>query len=161
MTFLEEAVAEALKDVQDPELPTLSVIDLGMVSAVDVGDNGHVHVRMLPTFVGCPALQLIERRVRTRLLEIPGVVDVEVSFRTDEIWTSDRISELAGKKLKEFGIAPPPCRLLERRVSEWVVSCPYCGSSKTHLENLFGPTACRSLYYCDGCHQPFEVMKPV
>lgn len=161
MTQLEEAVAAALKEVEDPELPTLSVVDLGMVSDVHVTVSGSVQVRMLPTFVGCPALQIIEGRVRKRLLQIPGVEDVDVSFRRDAVWTTERMSELASEKLKTYGIASPPCRLREREVSEWVVPCPYCGSEHTRLENLFGPTACRSVYFCADCREPFEVMKPV
>lgn len=161
MTTLESAVMEALGEVTDPELPNIRVTDLGMVSDISISDEGSVHIRMLPTFVGCPALAMIEQRVANRVREVDGVTDVQVEFRTDVAWTSERITEAGANGLRAFGIAAPPCRLRERKVQEWNVECPYCHSTHTHVENLFGPTACRSLFYCDDCRQPFEVMKPV
>lgn len=158
---LAQAVEEALQEVFDPELPTVSVKDLGMVQSVSVDEGGAVTVVMMPTFVGCPALSIIERRVQDRVSRVEGVSLITVRFSLDEVWTSERISSNAKEKLKEFGIAPPPCILRERSVADWEVACPYCGSGKTRVENLFGPTACRSLFYCDDCRQPFEVMKPI
>jgi ring-1,2-phenylacetyl-CoA epoxidase subunit PaaD len=161
------AVWAALAEVHDPEIPVISLVDMGMVHQVAV-ESGTVTVTLLPTFVGCPALAIIREAVIRRVAELPGVEAVTVTFTHDPPWTSDRITPRGRERLKAFGIAPPAgtagCAgdggtglldLLE------VPSCPYCGSGNTHLENLFGPTACRSIYYCDDCRQPFEGMKSV
>lgn len=158
----EAAVWAALADVKDPEIPPVSVVDMGMVSAVRV-DDGRVAIDISPTFVGCPALGIIRRDVVERIAAIPGVVGVEVTFVFDPPWTSEGITPEGRERLKSFGIAPP---MRERSGGglinlDEVPPCPYCGSGDTHMENLFGPTACRSIYYCDGCRQPFEAMKTV
>ncbi|MCL6452540.1 MAG: phenylacetate-CoA oxygenase subunit PaaJ [Alicyclobacillus sp.] len=158
---LRQRVWDALAEVADPELPAVSVVDLGMVGSVDVEPGGTVSVRMLPTFVGCPALAIIEGRVRERLAAVDGATTVEVRFDREDVWTTERLRPEAADKLRSLGIAAPPCRLRERPVDAWRVACPYCGSTDTALQNLFGPTACRALYTCNQCRQPFEVMKPV
>ena len=155
---LQSAIDAALRNVYDPEIPTLSVLDLGMVLDV-VCREGTAHVKMIPTFVGCPALSFIQKRVEQAVLDVDGVVDAEVEFDLDGAWTTERISEAGREKLREFGIAPPQCSL--REMQRLTALCPYCGSSHTRLENLFGPTACRSVFYCEDCRQPFEAMKPV
>ncbi|MDF2629234.1 MAG: paaD [Symbiobacteriaceae bacterium] len=167
------AVWAALADVKDPEIPPVSVVDMGMVGRVIVGE-GRVTVEMMPTFVGCPALEIIRRNVVDRLLLVDGVTDVEVRFVFDPPWTSERVTPEGRERLRSFGIAPPVgagggCGLgagpgagpgLLLSLAE-VPPCPFCGSGDTHMENLFGPTACRAIYYCDGCKQPFEAMKTV
>ncbi|MDQ0188685.1 phenylacetate-CoA oxygenase subunit PaaJ [Alicyclobacillus cycloheptanicus] len=155
---LETAVRAALLEVNDPEIPTLSVLDLGMVREVTCSD-GCVEVKMTPTFMGCPALAIIRKNVETRLQQVEGVKAVSVDFVYDEPWTTDRISDIGKQKLKQFGIAPPSCSLLQMK--NLTAECPYCGSTHTRLENLFGPTACRSVFYCEDCKQPFEAIKPV
>jgi ring-1,2-phenylacetyl-CoA epoxidase subunit PaaD len=155
---LERAVRQALEQVSDPEIPALSVVDLGMVQEVRCS-GGHVTVRMTPTFVGCPALAIIRKNVEDQLRSVAGVEEVDVEFSFDTIWTTDRISDKGKQKLREFGIAPPACSLANMGALQ--ASCPYCGSDNTRLENLFGPTACRSVFYCEECKQPFEAMKPV
>jgi ring-1,2-phenylacetyl-CoA epoxidase subunit PaaD len=155
---LERAVRQALEQVSDPEIPALSVVDLGMVQEVRCS-GGHVTVQMTPTFVGCPALAIIRKNVEDRLRSVAGVQEVDVEFSFDTVWTTDRISDKGKQKLREFGIAPPACSL--GNMSALQASCPYCGSDNTRLENLFGPTACRSVFYCEECKQPFEAMKPV
>ena len=158
----EAAVWAVLDEVKDPEIPPVSVVDMGMVSRVALA-NGQVTIEMTPTFVGCPALDIIRRNVSEAVASVPGVTGVEVRFVFDPPWTSERITERGRERLKSFGIAPPvrenPGGGLINL--EEVPSCPYCGSADTHMENLFGPTACRSIYYCDACRQPFEAMKTV
>lgn len=151
-------VKQALYEVYDPEIPALSVLDLGMVRTVSCTD-GRVQVQLTPTFMGCPALAMIERAVENRVGRVEGVHEVEVEFVYDEPWTTERMTETGKQRLKEFGIAPPACSLLQMKTL--TADCPYCGSSHTRVENLFGPTACRAVFYCDDCHQPFEGMKPV
>lgn len=150
----EERIWGVLQDVKDPEIPTVSVVEMGMVSKVFI-KGSLVEVEMMPTFVGCPALDIIRENVSGRLLQEEGVEKVEVRFVYDPPWTSDRITPEGHRKLKEFGIAPPPDE------QPGVPPCPYCGSGEGEVENLFGPTACRAIYYCKRCHQPFEGMKKV
>lgn len=156
-----EALWSALQEVVDPEIPAVSVVEMGMVHRVEVAENGRVRVEMLPTFSGCPALDVIRQDVRERLEREPGVEAVEVSFIYDPIWSSDRITTQGREKLKGFGVAPAPLsrgRPLAVLQSHPVV-CPFCGSARTAMENLFGPTPCRSLYRCLECRNPFERFK--
>ena len=148
---LERDAWEALRKVMDPEIPVVSVVDLGMVERVLVEREG-IRVELLPTFVGCPALDLIRDSVEQRLAAFGRPVAVE--FRRHVPWTSDRITEEGRDKLRRSGFAPPTPELGDTR-------CPYCGSANVALENLFGPTQCRSLFYCRGCRQPFEGFKVV
>ncbi len=140
----EQAVREALGRVMDPEIPTISIVDLGMVDEVRVHAE-HVEVALLPTFLGCPALDLIEEAV---LKAIPSAV---VTFRHDPPWSTERITEAGKEGLRRFGIAPP----------DDVVRCPRCGSEQVLAENLFGPTRCRAIYYCRACRSPFEAFKAI
>jgi len=152
------ALWQALQEVKDPEIPTISLVDLGMIHRLLV-EGDRVTVEILPTFVGCPALDIIRRDVRNRLLQVEGVADVEVKFVYDPPWTSDRITEEGRKRLASFGIAPP--RPPGENPMDIVPPCPYCGAEGGEIHNLFGPTACRSIFYCRRCRQPFEGMKPV
>jgi ring-1,2-phenylacetyl-CoA epoxidase subunit PaaD len=151
MTPTAASVREALADVADPEIPGISIVDLGMVGRADV-DAGGIHVSLLPTFVGCPAIEMIQGAVRERLARFGRPVDVEVSFATP--WTSDRISPAGRQKLKDSGFAPPTDDLA-------AVACPYCESPNVAMSSAFGPTLCRALFYCRACRQPFEAFKPV
>ena len=163
----EGAIWAALADVRDPEIPPVSIVDMGMVHRVVLqeGDAHKVRVRVevMPTFVGCPALGTIRRDVIARLRALEGVDEVDVEYVLDPPWSSDRITPAGRDRLRSFGIAPPPCGLDVQPLIPLAEApaCPYCGSLDTHLENLFGPTACRAIYYCGGCRQPFEGMKPV
>jgi len=158
----EAAVWAALADVKDPEIPPVSVVDMGMVTAVTLSGEGAVRIEMTPTFVGCPALEIIRRDVIQRLTQVDGVFGVEVTFVFDPPWTSERITDQGRQRLASFGIAPPMREATGNLLALNIVPpCPYCGSQDTHMENLFGPTACRSIYYCDSCRQPFEGMKQV
>ncbi|MBD7938394.1 MULTISPECIES: 1,2-phenylacetyl-CoA epoxidase subunit PaaD [Cytobacillus] len=154
----EKDIMEALELVQDPEISTVSVVDLGMIEDVEIHDS-HVSITMLPTFLGCPALEIIKKNVVEQIESVAGVKAVEVSFKTSPPWTSDRITEKGQQGLKAFGIAPPPKHFTED--GSWHVDCPYCGSTYVTLDNIFGPTACRSILYCKSCKNPFEAMKPI
>jgi ring-1,2-phenylacetyl-CoA epoxidase subunit PaaD len=151
----------ALEEVVDPEIPAVSVVEMGMVNRVERDADGRVRVEMLPTFSGCPALDVIAGDVRERLAREPGVTAVEVRFVFDPPWSSDRISEAGRAKLGEFGIAPAPLSLGRPLpvLQGQPVACPYCGSTRTAMDNLFGPTPCRSLYRCLECRNPFERFK--
>jgi len=161
---LESAVWAALHDVHDPEIPTISVVDLGVVRTVEAG-AGHVRVELLPTFVGCPAIDVMRGAVEERLREFAEQVSVEISFA--EPWTSGRITQDGRRALRAAGFAPPAGEPLEDGFDLSmlpvlpVAECPYCGSRNTSLENAFGPTLCRAIYQCADCRQPFEQFKEV
>lgn len=151
-------IQNALEAVQDPELPAVSIVELGMVHDVRK-EEGRLLIELLPTFSGCPALSLIEEEVKKAVQPYVTTEPVDVKFVYDPPWTTERITENGRKKLKEYGIAPPPP--LRKEGEPWHIECPYCGSTWTTMENLFGPTACRSILYCTSCKNPFEAMKPV
>ncbi len=143
------AVRHRLASVMDPELPMVSIVDMGMVGAVEVGAS--IRVALLPTYVGCPALALIEDRMAERLADLGRPVEIVPTF--DPPWTSDRITTAGLAALARVGIAPP--------VAASAMRCPMCGSAAVVADSLFGPTQCRSLWYCRGCRQPFEAIKPI
>lgn len=147
----EAAVRAALAEVTDPEIPAISILDLGIVERVEVR-GGTITVGLLPTFVGCPALEAIRAAVTERLAVFGRPVSVEFGFSVP--WTSDRITARGRERLRDAGFAPPVQDPVETR-------CPHCGSSDVVLDNLFGPTQCRSVHYCRACRQPFESFKSV
>lgn len=160
MVLTLEEIWRALEQVPDPEIPVVSIVELGIVRNVElVGDR--VLVTLTPTFAGCPALEMIKAQVGERLFAL-GVEQVEIRMTYSPPWTTDMITEPARAKLKRFGLAPPPHHggdvelfFLDR------VECPYCGSKNTRVKNNFGPTLCRAIYYCNACRQPFEQFKPL
>ncbi|RDU35790.1 phenylacetate-CoA oxygenase subunit PaaJ [Neobacillus piezotolerans] len=156
-SVLKETILKALHSVMDPEIPTVSIIDLGMLHDVQISGS-KVQISLIPTFLGCPALDIIRANTEKSLEEISCLTEIDVHFVYSEIWTTDRITESGRISLKEFGIAPPPRQL---EAGGWEVDCPFCGSPYTTLDNIFGPTACRSILYCRSCKNPFEAMKPV
>ncbi|WP_027964018.1 1,2-phenylacetyl-CoA epoxidase subunit PaaD [Halalkalibacillus halophilus] len=158
MSQKQEEIRAVLRTVDDPELPNVSVADLGMVHDVLVKE-GDVFITMTPTFAGCPALDFIKKNVKTAVEEMTWVESCEVHFSFEEKWSTDAITEEGKRQLKKHGIAPPPENY--QPGEEWTVDCPYCGSDYTSMENVFGPTACRSILYCTSCRNPFEAMKPV
>ena len=159
---LESAVRAALADVCDPEIPGLSIVDLGIVRDVRVGP-GHVRVELLPTFVGCPATDLIRDAVAERLAGFAATVDAVITFA--EPWTTARITPQGRRQLRERGFAPPADLALGRELPPFAAltaaACPYCGSTNTRLQNAFGPTLCRAIAHCEDCFQPFEQFKTV
>ena len=163
----EAAVRAILAAVPDPELPMLSIVDLGIVHRVGVApDGGPIRVEVLPTFVGCPALELIKASIVERLAALGRSVETVVTFEVP--WTSDRISPAGRQALLDAGITPPgpvPDMAVGGTLTviglEPRVPCPYCGSRRTVLDNAFGPTQCRTIRSCLDCRQPFEANKPV
>lgn len=161
----ELTVRAALAEVMDPELPMLSVVDLGIVHRIEVSlEGGPIRVEILPTFVGCPALELIKASIADRLGVFGRPVEVAATFAVP--WTSERISPAGRAALLAAGIAPPGADPGGSASGGLIdldprVPCPHCGSRRTVLENLFGPTQCRTIRYCGDCRQPFESIKPV
>lgn len=155
---LEEKVKRQIETVYDPEITTINIVDLGMLGNISILEN-KVTVDLLPTFLGCPALGIIKENVIKAVSEISEVEEVEVNYINNPPWTSSSITEKGREALKQFGIAPPPIQL--ESDGSWQVDCPYCGSPYNTLENIFGPSACRSLLYCKDCKNPFEAMKPI
>lgn len=161
----EQQIRDALHDVMDPEIPNLSIVDLGVVRDIEV-TNEVIRVELMPTFVGCPALDIMKEGVRERLQPMSMGREVEVRVTLNEPWTTERITERGRQALKNSGFAPPP------RLSAMpprgnliqlmpVAECPYCNSRNTVMDNAFGPTLCRAIYYCRNCRQPFEQFKEV
>jgi phenylacetate-CoA oxygenase PaaJ subunit len=213
----EQAVRDILRQIPDPELPTINLVDLGVIRKVEIGDS--IRVELLPTFIGCPALDMMRREIMEKLAPY-GAVEVKIIY--SDAWTTDCISEAGREMLRQAKIVPPPgasheplaghpqgdgptlhetqraargddvysratpCGwpasrawpgggergnlIIPTRASRLIhrshapdatvaVACPYCGSSNTSQENLFGPTPCRAICYCHNCHQPFERFK--
>jgi len=163
-TLSETEVWETLAEVPDPEVPVVSVVDLGLVHTVEL-EGRRLRVELLPTFVGCPALELIRRSVAELLTGMAPEVEVEMTYAVP--WTSDRITAEGRRKLRDSGFAPPgPAPspdgpLFTTITTRPRATCPHCGSDDTALENLFGPTLCRTLFWCNRCRQPFEQFKAV
>ena len=156
-----DEVWEALAEIPDPEIPVISLVDLGVVKNVAV-DNGTVRVDFTPTFMGCPALEVMQRAMESRIAELGATPDIRV--RLDDSWSTDDITAEGREKLRVAGFAPPtprPAERLELAQLQRGFRCPYCGSTETKLENLFGPTPCRSIRYCENCRQPFEQFKTI
>jgi ring-1,2-phenylacetyl-CoA epoxidase subunit PaaD len=161
-----EAVWSALAEIPDPEIPVVSLVDLGVVRDIAV-EGERVRVEFTPTFLGCPALETMKRAMENAVEELGGEADVQVI--TDDSWSTDKITPAGRAKLRESGFAPPapreasvapPAAALVQLQSK-AFRCPWCGSRETRLENIFGPTPCRSLRYCESCRQPFEQFKTI
>ncbi len=159
----DEILAILDAEVKDPEVPVLSVVELGIVRQVDVSDDG-VTVAITPTYSGCPAMRMIEDEILAALAA-HGVPDARVRTIYTPAWTTDWIGDAARKKLEAYGIAPPgraplgELVQLARRAEP--VRCPYCGSRDTELRSEFGSTACKSILVCRSCKQPFEQFKAI
>ena len=160
-----EDVWAALENVQDPEIPVLSVIDMGIITGVEVSPNetgvNSAKITMTPTFVGCPAIDVMKKSVRDEIKKL-GFDEVSVNVDFETQWTSDLMKPDAKEKLEKFGLAPPPeihgnlsAEDLDR------VRCPHCGSTDTTLRSPFGSTLCRAIRFCFNCKQGFEQFKPV
>lgn len=156
----ESAIWKALESVADPEIPVLSVIELGMIAAVTFEDHAVV-VDLTPTFVGCPAIDVIRGDI-VRALTGAGERQVAVNIVYDPPWTSSRISPEGRRKLKEFGLAPPGPKCSGGIMPDLRgAQCPFCQSTDTKLESIFGPTLCRAIHYCSKCLQSFEEFKTI
>lgn len=150
-------VRAVLDTVPDPEMPPVSVGELGMVVRVTV-DGAHVHVELVPTFSGCPAIAVIREDVTAAVLAMDGVESATVTFTNDVVWEPERIAASGRAKLAEFGIAPPGSG--QTLLGIGGVTCPLCGSRDTVVDSPFGPTPCRASNYCKACRNPFEAIKP-
>ena len=152
----------ALAEIPDPEIPVISLVDLGVIKDVEIED-GRVRIEFTPTFLGCPALEPMQRAMEAKVDELGAKAEVRVVL--DDSWSTDKITPAGREKLRVAGFAPPAPRgagkpnLVELQRGGF--RCPYCGSTETRLENLFGPTPCRSIRYCDSCRQPFEQFKTI
>ena len=157
-----EQVWSAFGEIPDPEIPVVSLVELGVIRSVDVQD-GHVRVELTPTFLGCPALEAMKRALEEKVTELGA--DAEVRVISDDSWSTDKITPAGREKLRAAGFAPPAPREASApalvQLQSNVFRCPYCSSTQTKLENIFGPTPCRSLRYCESCRQPFEQFKTI
>jgi ring-1,2-phenylacetyl-CoA epoxidase subunit PaaD len=158
----EAQVWDALSELLDPEIPVISLVDLGVIRDVAI-ENGSVRVAFTPTFLGCPALEVMRDAMADRIRALGAEPEIEVV--QDDSWSSDRITAAGREKLREAGFAPPAPREASAptlvQLQSNVFRCPYCGSTDTRLDNIFGPTPCRSLRYCASCKQPFEQFKTI
>ena len=165
----ESAVWSALGEIADPEIPAISLVDLGVIRGFafnDLPDGGErLTVELMPTFVGCPAIEVMRQQIGERLGELSVADEVNVELTFAEPWTSDRISPAGREALRASGFAPPMTIGSTFSGDSLTVlpiaTCPYCASRNTTLENPFGPTLCRAIYHCADCRQPFEAFKPV
>ncbi|HMC57180.1 MAG TPA: 1,2-phenylacetyl-CoA epoxidase subunit PaaD [Gemmatimonadaceae bacterium] len=163
VSFTRAELMAVLDEVKDPEVPVLSVVELGVVRDVEVLDDG-VRVTVTPTYSGCPAMAAIEHDI-AHALRAHGVANVQVRTSYLPAWTTDWIPAAAREKLRAYGIAPPgpadheaPVQIGRRRAA---VRCPFCGSPHTQLRSEFGSTACKAIHVCDECRQPFEEFKAI
>ena len=150
MLATEDQIYEWLEEVKDPEIPVLSLVDLGVITGIELFDSG-VKIEMTPTFVGCPALDMMKQEIN-EVLTKKGIKNILIDVTFRKPWTSDLISEKGKLALKQFGLAPPPSREIftELEVLEHA-ECPRCNGTDTELKNAFGPTLCRSIHYCNSC----------
>lgn len=161
MVLTEDYILELLKEVKDPEIPVISLVDLGVITGVII-DNDHVTVNMTPTFIGCPAMDYMQQDV-IDVLNKNGIDKHTVNMNLKTTWSSNLISDEGKAALKKFGLAPPPVHnnLIEDLDIIEHAECPNCDSINTTLKSPFGPTLCRSLHHCNNCGEAFESFKPI
>jgi len=158
--FTTQQIWKLLEEVKDPEIPVLSLVDLGVITQIIVVAED-VRIEMTPTFVGCPAMEYMKSEVEG-VLKNHGIKNVDVKITFNKPWSSDLISEKGKTALKKYGLAPPPSNKLftDLEILETAI-CPRCDGSNTELKSPFGPTLCRALYYCHDCKEAFEQFKPL
>jgi ring-1,2-phenylacetyl-CoA epoxidase subunit PaaD len=156
---MNEKILHILETVKDPEIPVLSLIDLGVITDVVVNQKS-VLVKMTPTFVGCPAMEYMKAEVEAALQQNGFIPTVQITF--EKPWSSDLISEKGKAALKKYGLAPPPSNKVftDLEILETAI-CPRCDGENTEMKSPFGPTLCRALYYCHDCKEAFEQFKPL
>jgi ring-1,2-phenylacetyl-CoA epoxidase subunit PaaD len=161
-----ESILQILAEVKDPELPMIDVVELGIVRDV-LFDDGHLTVDITPTYSGCPAMQVIEKEI-VSTLAAHGFEDARIRTVYSPAWTTDWMTDEAREKLREHGIAPPHLveassggitELVSLRRAKPTTTCPFCGSANTTEKSEFGSTACKSIHFCNSCHQPFDHFK--
>jgi len=158
-----EQIYEWLRSVTDPEVPVLTILDLGIVRDVkveEVNDEPKIIVTITPTYSGCPAMDVIGMNIRMALLS-HGMKNIEIEMQLSPAWTTDWMTEEGKTKLKEYGIAPPNRKAFQSLglFEEEEIECPRCGSKHTEVVSQFGPTSCKALYRCLNCFEPFEHFK--
>ena len=171
MTATDDQLWAWLSQVADPEIPVISVVDLGIVRGWHWRDNAQLEVVITPTYSGCPAMQAIADDIRSALMQ-HGLQEVTIATQLSPAWTTDWMSESGKQKLQAYGIAPPAQRASEQATESIIdisamlsrnaptIVCPQCGSSHTRLISQFGSTACKALYRCSDCLEPFDYFKP-
>ncbi|MGI4743681.1 MAG: 1,2-phenylacetyl-CoA epoxidase subunit PaaD [Janthinobacterium lividum] len=160
--YSEAHIWQLLEEVSDPEVPVLSILDLGIVRGVGI-EGEKITVTITPTYSGCPAMSAIATDIRLRLLA-EGYQQVAIVNQISPAWTTDWMSAAGRAKLEEYGIAPPidgtaTAHVLNLFGQDTAVRCPLCKSAHTHLVSQFGSTACKALYQCDDCREPFDYFK--
>lgn len=160
MTKQEQDIWKLLGNVNDPEVPVLSVVDLGIIRKIKI-ENDNIEIMITPTYTGCPAMDMISTNIKMELLA-NGFNNIKITSVLSPAWTTDWMTEEGKRKLKEYGIAPPNpkqqvCR--ENLFALETVQCPHCNSYRTHRISEFGSTACKALYQCDDCKEPFDYFK--
>ena len=161
MTFSENEIRAWLEEVKDPEIPTVSIVDLGMIESIQINEDA-VFVEVIPTFAGCPALRYIQEDIKS-CLERHGVQNPIVTMNRTKPWSTDRITERGRKLILDFGLSPPPKiapAMIELPILQNAV-CPKCFSLDTRLIIPFGPTLCRAIHQCHSCLETFEQFKPL
>lgn len=158
--YTAENVLHWLEQVSDPEVPVLSILDLGIVRGVAIDSAGDATITITPTYSGCPAMDVIAMQIRM-LLAAHGIQKVTIEQQLSPAWTTDWMTESGKQKLKEYGIAPPQYSSNRKRAlfEEEVVPCPHCNSENTQLISGFGATSCKAQYQCKSCLEPFEHFK--
>lgn len=159
MTVVE--INRLLETIPDPEIPVISIVELGIVREVAIADSGKVTISITPTYSGCPAMNAIEKEILSTLKE-HGHPDVEVRQVHSPVWTTDWIPDEAREKLRKYGIAPPAHSTSDKSVLSLhpkAIACPRCGSLQTEMVSPFGSTACKALYKCNACLEPFDYFK--
>ena len=147
-----------LSDVKDPEIPVLSILDLGIVRNVDF-ENNIAEIMITPTYSGCPAMDFIEMNIRKTFLK-NGFEKIKIIHQLSPAWTTDWMTEEAKQKLKSYGIAPPTSKTFDKNyLQNLPVQCPHCNSMNTKLISEFGSTACKAIYQCNDCGEPFDYFK--
>ena len=159
-TYSQEQIFKLLSEIPDPEIPVINIIELGILREVKFVDDECVVV-ITPTYTGCPAMKVIEDDIKIKLKEI-GIEKVKVELVFSPAWTTDWISEEAKEKLRAYGIAPPDHSSQDKKVllgKARDLKCPQCGSKNTEMISQFGSTACKALYRCLDCKEPFDYFK--
>jgi ring-1,2-phenylacetyl-CoA epoxidase subunit PaaD len=155
-----ERILELLDRVKDPEIPVINVLELGVVRTVELEPSGKAIITITPTYTGCPAMDVMAADIKKELLNA-GVPEVDVKLTLTPAWSTDQITDEGKRKLKAYGIAPPEKTgdIRALKGEQPVVACPQCGSTNTVMLSLFGSTACKALWKCTDCLEPFDQFK--
>jgi len=161
-TIRENGIWQLLETVVDPEVPVLSVVDLGLIRGVESPDEITVRCIVTPTYTGCPATDVINMGIRMALMEA-GYKNIEIQTILSPAWTTEWMTEAGRQKLKAYGIAPPNPQQIVCSIDAFqqdeAVQCPHCNSYHTTIISRFGSTACKALYRCEDCREPFDYFK--